>query len=59
MRKAGKEEDWKKKTRDRGGCERLSDEAVKELQTGPHPLQRENEEERYYQCTLVIEDFTE
>ena len=29
VRKAGKEEDWKKKTRDRGWWNRLSDEAVK------------------------------
>ena len=28
VRKAGEEEDWKKKTRDRGGWKRLSDEAV-------------------------------
>ena len=28
-RKAGEEEDWRKKTRDRGGWKRLSDEAVK------------------------------
>ena len=37
VRKAGEEEDWKKKTRDRGGWKtggwkRLSDEAVKKLQ---------------------------
>ena len=31
VRKAGEEEDWKKKTRDRGGWKRLSDEAVKKL----------------------------
>ena len=36
-RKAGEEEDWKKKTRDRGGWERLSDEAVKKLWAAPHP----------------------
>ena len=29
VRKAGEEEDWKKKTRDREGWKRLSDEAVK------------------------------
>ena len=29
MRKAGEEEDWKNKTRDRRGWKRLSDEAVK------------------------------
>ena len=31
VRKAGEEEDWKKKTRDRGGWKRVSDEAVKNL----------------------------
>ena len=35
MRKAGEEEDWKKKTRDRGGWKRLSDEAVKKMQAAP------------------------
>ena len=34
--KAGEEEDWKKKTRDRGWWKRLSDEAVKKLQAAPH-----------------------
>ena len=37
VRKAGEEEDWKKKTRDRGGWKRLSDEAVKKLRAAPHP----------------------
>ena len=37
VRKAGEEEDWKKKTRDRGGWKRLSDEAVKKLRVAPHP----------------------
>ena len=37
VRKAGEEEDWKKKTRDRGGWKRLSDEAVKKLRSAPHP----------------------
>ena len=37
VRKAGEEEDWKKKARDRGGWKRLSDEAVKKLQAAPHP----------------------
>ena len=32
-RKAGEEEDWKKKTRDRGGWKRISDEAVKKFLT--------------------------
>ena len=36
-RKAGEEEDWKKKTRDRGGWTRLSDEAVKKLRAATHP----------------------
>ena len=34
VRKAGEEEDWKKKTRDRGGWKRLS---VKKLRAAPHP----------------------
>ena len=34
--KAGEEEDWKKKTRVRGGWKRLSGEAVK-LWAAPHP----------------------
>ena len=37
VRKAGEEEDWKKKTRDRGGWKRLSDEAVKKLRAAPQP----------------------
>ena len=37
VRKAGEEEDWKKKTRDGGGWKRLSDEAVKKLRTASHP----------------------
>ena len=36
VRKAGEEEDWKKKTRDRGGWKRLSDEAVKKLRAAPN-----------------------
>ena len=36
-RTAGEEEDWKKKTRDRGGWKRPSDEAVKKLRTAPYP----------------------
>ena len=35
VRKAGEEEDWKKKTRVRGGWKRLSDEAVKKLLAAP------------------------
>ena len=45
VRKAGEEEDWKKKTQDRVGWKRLADEAVKKLQASPHPWQREKEEE--------------
>ena len=37
VRKAGEEEDWKKKTKDRGGWKILSDEAVKKLRAAPHP----------------------
>ena len=36
VRKAGEEEDGKKKTRDGGGWKRLSDEAVKKLLAAPH-----------------------
>ena len=36
-RNAGEEEDWKKKTRDRGRWKRLSDEAVKKLRAAPYP----------------------
>ena len=35
--KAGEEEDWKKKTIDRGRWKRLSDEAMKKLRAAPHP----------------------
>ena len=37
VKKAGEEEDWKKKTRDREGWKILSDESVKKLQAAPHP----------------------
>ena len=38
VKKAGEEEDWKKKkTRDRGGWRRIADEAMKKLQAAPHP----------------------
>ena len=36
VRKAGEEEDWKNKTRDRGGWKLLSDEAVTKLRSVPH-----------------------
>ena len=35
--KAGEEEDWNKKTRDRGGWKGLSDEVVKKLWAAFHP----------------------
>ena len=35
VKKAGEEEDWKKKARDIGGWKRLSDEAVKKLRAAP------------------------
>ena len=37
VKKVGEEEDWKKKTRDRGGWKILSDESVKKLRAAPHP----------------------
>ena len=37
VKKVGEEEDWKKKTRDRGGGKRLSDEAVKKLRAAHRP----------------------
>ena len=37
VKKAGEEEDGKKKTRYRGGWKRLSDEAVEKLRAAPHP----------------------
>ena len=45
MMKAGEEEDWKKKTIDKGVWKRLSDEAVKKLRGVRHLRQREKEEE--------------
>ena len=35
--KAGEEEDWKKKTGDRGGWRRIADGVVKNLRAAPHP----------------------
>ena len=37
VRNAGEEEDWKKKTRDRGEWKRLPEEAVTKLRSAPHP----------------------
>ena len=52
VRKAGEEEDWKKKTRDRGGWKRLSDEAVKKVAGSTSPLTKGNEEEREINSTI-------
>ena len=57
--KAGEEEDWKKKTRDRGGWKRLSDEAVKKLRAAPRPWQREKEEEREIVSMLPVCDLSD
>ena len=46
VRKAGEEEDWKKKTIDRGGWKRLSDEAVKSCVHHLTPFQKEKVEDR-------------
>ena len=56
VRKAGEEEECKKKTRDRGGWTILSDEAVKKLQAAPHPRQWEKEEEREVLLTHIMLD---
>ena len=37
VKNTGEEEDWKKKTRDRGGWKRLSDEAANKLRPAHHP----------------------
>ena len=37
VRRAVEEEDWKKKTRARGGWKRLADELLKKLRAAPHP----------------------
>ena len=54
MWKAGEEEDWKKKTRDRGGWKRLSDEAVKKLLVAPLPDKGKRERERAVKWSLHI-----
>ena len=53
VRKAGEQEDWKKKTRDRGGWKRLSDDAVKKLRAAPHPWQRETRKREMYVCNTL------
>ena len=37
VKKVGEEEDWKKKTEDREGWKRLSDEALKKFGAAHHP----------------------
>ena len=37
VKKTGEEDDWKKKTGDRGGWKILADEAVKKFQAASHP----------------------
>ena len=54
VRKAGEEEDGKKKTRDRGGRIILSDEAVKKLRAAHHPLQREKYEETDFDVGVAL-----
>ena len=54
MRKAGEEEDWKKKTRDRGGWKRLSDEVVKKLRAAPHPPPDNGKQGREREQLFVI-----
>ena len=54
VRKAGEEEDWKTKTRDRGGWKRLSDEAVKKLRAAPHPWQRETRKRERKTCLIFL-----
>ena len=44
-RQERKEKDWKKKTIDRGGWKRLSDEAVKKLRAAPRPWEKGRERE--------------
>ena len=45
-RKAGEEEYWKKKTRDRGRWKILSDEAEKKVAGSTSPLTKGKEEDR-------------
>ena len=58
VRKAGEEKDWKKKTRDRGGWKRLSDEKVAGS-TSPLTKGKEEEREAYnrkYLCLVIFDD---
>ena len=57
VRKAVEEENWKKKTRDRGGWKRLSDEAVKKLRAARHPWQREKRKRERERGKLDVHGF--
>ena len=54
VRKAGEEEDWKKKTRDRGGWKRLSDEVVKKLRAAPHRADKGEKRKRESCFSYVV-----
>ena len=60
VRKAGEEEDWKKKTRDRGGWKRLSDGAVRSC--GQHLTPRSRcvcaDQMTYYSCKGLLYFYT-
>ena len=59
MKKAGEEEDWNKKTGDRGGWKRLADEAVKKLQAATKGKQEESESlNDIRQLVLTIVNFS-
>ena len=55
VRKSGEEEDWKKKTRDRGGWKRLSDEAVKKLRKHLTPDKGKRGRERSTKLVLRVQ----
>ena len=48
VRKAGEDEDCKKKTRYRGGLKRLSDEAVKKLWAAQRKKRKREREQRFF-----------
>ena len=52
VKKAGEEEDWKKKARDRGGWKRLSDEAVKKLRAAGGRLEEEGKRQGRVEKTI-------
>ena len=54
VRKAGEEEHWKNKTRDRGGWKRLSAEYVKKLRAEPRPAKAKGKKrKREHLCMHV------